>query len=81
MLEAFVLSNYAFLILDVYLAHLVNRFRHAAEWIPIAFSVAAVLMLAPALVLRLRGRGPWFAHHAGLVVGYASVAVGLAGVL
>ena len=80
-LEAFVLSNYAFLILDVYLAHLVNRFRHAAEWIPVGFSVAAVLVLAPALVLRLRGRGPSFAHHAGLVVGYTSVAVGLAGVL
>ena len=80
-LEAFVLSNYAFLILDVYLAHLVNRFRHAAEWIPVGFSVAAVLVLAPALVLRLRGRGPSFAYHAGLVVGYASVAVGLAGVL
>lgn len=80
-LEAFVLSNYAFLILDVYLAHLVNRFRHGAEWIPVGFSAAAVLVLAPALVLRLRGRGPTFAHHAGLVVGYASIAVGLAGVL
>ena len=80
-LEAFVLSNYAFLILDVYLAHLVNRFRHAAEWIPVGFSVAAVLVLAPALVLRLGGRRPSFPRHAGLVVGYASVAVGLAGVL
>ena len=80
-LEGFVLSNYAFLILDVYLAHLVNRFRHAAEWVPVGFSVAAVLVLAPALVLRLRGRSPAAAHHAGLVVGYASIAVGLAGVL
>ncbi len=80
-LDTFVLSNYAFLILDVYLAHLVNRFRHAAEWIPVGFSVAAVLVLAPALLLRLRGRGPSFAYHAGVVVGYASVAVGLAGVL
>ncbi|MDE0829030.1 MAG: hypothetical protein OSB03_07505 [Vicinamibacterales bacterium] len=34
-LEAFVLSNFAFLILDVYLAHLVNRFRHPAEWMPV----------------------------------------------
>ena len=80
-LEAFVLLNYAFLILDVYLAHLVNRFRHAAEWIPVGFSVAAVLVLAPALVLRVGGRSPAFAHRGGLVVGYASVAVGLAGVL
>ena len=134
-LEAFVLSNYAFLILDVYLAHQVNRFRHAAEWIPVGFSVAAVLVLAPALVLRLTvcgddpashrerrwvwltrrderayrrlssdaqraqasftagrtqrdfhdgrlsGRDRSFSHHAGLVVGSTSVAVGLAGVL
>ena len=80
-LETFVLSNYAFLILDVYLAHLVNRFRHSAEWIPVGFSVAAVLLLAPALILRLRGRRPSFTHHAGVVVGYASVVVGLAGVL
>ena len=80
-LDAFVLSNYAFLILDVYLAHLVNRFRHGAEWIPVGFSIVAVLLLAPALVLRLRGRGRSFAHHAGLAVGYASIAVGLAGVV
>ncbi len=79
-LEAFVLSNYAFLILDVYLAHLVNRFRYGAEWIPVGFSIVAVLVLAPALILRVRGRGRSFARHAGLVVGYASIAVGLAGV-
>ena len=40
----------------------------------------AVLVLTPALVLRLRGRGEPFVRHAGLVVGYASIAVGLAGV-
>ena len=79
-LETFVLSNYAFLILDVYLAHSVNRFRHWGEWIPFGFSIVAVLVLTPALLLRLRGRGESFLRHAGLVVGYASIAVGLAGV-
>ena len=79
-LDAFVLSNFAFLILDVYLAHLVNRFRHPAEWIPVGFSVVAVLVLAPAFLLRVRGRGQAFARHAGVAVGYASIAVGLAGV-
>ena len=79
-LETFVLSNYAFLILDVYLAHSVNRFRHEGEWIPVGFSVAAVLVLTPALVLRLRERGQPFVRQSGLVVGYASIAVGLAGV-
>jgi len=80
-LETFVLSNFAFLILDVYLAHLVNRFRHPAEWMPVGFSLAAVLVLAPALGLRIRGRGLGFTYHAGLAVGYASVLLGLAGVL
>ena len=80
-LETFVLSNYAFLILDVSLAHAVNRFRHGAEWIPVGFSVVAVLVLAPALVLRVRERGGAFAHRAGLVIGYVSIAVGLAGVV
>ena len=61
-LETFVLSNYAFLILDVSLAHAVNRFRHGAEWIPVGFSVVAVLVLAPALVLRVRERGYSFAQ-------------------
>ena len=56
-LETFILSNFAFLILDVYLAHAVNRFRRGGEWIPVGFSVLAVLVLAPALVLRLRERG------------------------
>ena len=79
-LETFVLSNYAFLILDVYLAHSVNRFRHGGEWIPFGFSIVAVLVLAPTLVLRLRKRGQSFVRQAGLVVGYASIAVGLAGV-
>jgi hypothetical protein len=80
-LETFVLSNYAFLILDVYLAHSVNRFRHEGEWIPVGFSIVAVLVLAPALILRLRERGRPFVRQAGLIVGYASIAVGLAGVV
>ena len=80
-LETFVLSNYAFLILDVYLAHAVNRFRHGGEWIPVGFSVLAVLVLAPALVLRLRERGHGFSCYGGLAIGYASVAVGFAGVV
>ena len=80
-LEAFVLSNYAFLILDVYLAHSVNRFRHWGEWIPFGFSIVAVLVLTPALILRLRERGQSFVRQAGLVVGYASIGVGLAGVV
>ena len=79
-LDAFILSNYAFLILDVYLAHSVNRFRHGAEWIPVGLSVVAVLVLAPALVLRLRGRGTSSGTYGGFAIGYSSIAVGVAGV-
>lgn len=80
-LDAFILSNYAFLILDVYLAHSVNRFRHGAEWIPVGLSVVAVLVLAPALALRLRSRGSSSGTYGGLAIGYSSIAVGVAGVL
>jgi len=38
-------------------------------------------LLAPALGFRIPGRGLGFAYHAGLGVGYASVLIGLAGVL
>ncbi len=79
-LEAFVLSNYAFLILDVYLAHSVNRFRHRGEWVPVAFSLIAVLVLTPAVILHIRDRGQSFVRWAGLSIGYGSIAVGVAGV-
>ncbi len=80
-LDTFALSNYAFLVLDVYLAHSVNRFRHGAEWMPLGFSLAAVLVLAPAIALRARGQGQAFVHVGGLGVGFASIALGLAGVV
>ena len=35
--ELFVLSNFGFLVLDIWLAHSVNRFRHWGEWIPFWF--------------------------------------------
>ena len=44
-------------------------------------SVVAVLVLAPALVLRLRGRGGSFGKYGGLTIGYLSIAVGVAGVV
>ena len=81
LLEGFVLANFAFLVLDVFLAHSVNNFRNAAEWIPVAFSIAATLLLAVAM---LRGgctiRGTW-PHRVGLVVGFGSIALGVAGVI
>ena len=40
-LEAFVLVNLGFLAPDIYLAHSTNSFRHAAEYVPLYFSLAA----------------------------------------
>jgi hypothetical protein len=80
-LDTFVLSNYAFLVLDVYLAHSLNRFRHGAEWVPLGFSLGAVLVLAPAVWFRHRRQGHTLIHIMGLGVGVSSIALGLAGVL
>ena len=80
LLEAFVLANFAFLVLDVFLAHSVNAFRHRAEWIPLVFSVAATLLLAPALPGAGRTALSGYAHRVGLVVGFGSIALGIAGV-
>ena len=80
LLEWFVLANFAFLVADVFLAHSVNSFRHHAEWIPFVFSAAATILLIP-----VAAREDWairgsYTRRAGLVVGLASVAVGIAGV-
>ena len=80
LLEAFVLANFAFLVLDVFLAHAVNDFRHWAEWIPFVFSIAVTLVLAAALPGRRRAMRSSYACRAGIVVGAGSIALGIAGV-
>ena len=50
--ELFALANLAFLALDIYVAHSMNAFRHAAEWIPFVFSLAASVALFVGLALR-----------------------------
>ncbi len=75
--ELFALTNLAFLALDIYVAHTVNAFRHAAEWVPFAFSLAASV----ALIVGLAPRRPRAGHLIGLVVGWAAVLVGVAGLV
>ena len=77
MVELFALGNLAFLALDIYLAHSVNAFRHVAEWVPFVFSLAASVALVAGLV-PLR---PRVGHLIGLVVGWAAVLVGVAGLV
>ena len=81
LLEGFVLANSAFLVLDVFLAHSINDFRHRAEWIPFVFSIAATVLLAPALPSAGRATRGGYAHRIGLLVGFGSIAVGIAGVV
>jgi hypothetical protein len=78
--EAFVLVNVAFLALDIYLAHSVNSFGHAAEYVPLYFSLAAPAVLLVGLAGWWRAwPGVWRA--AGFVVGGLAILLGLAGVI
>ncbi len=78
-LEMFAVSNLAFLGPDIYLAHSANEFAHPAEWVPLGFSAIATVFLVPGL---LTGRYRIGAHRwVGLLVGGASIAVGILGML
>ncbi len=88
--ELFAVGNIAFLAVDISLAHAVNAFARPEEWIPVAFSVGATLVLLAALVLgglrpsTARGEGTAgvrLARVLGLCVGWGAVVVGIAGLL
>jgi len=74
-LELFIIGNLAFLAVDVFVAHEVNAFERRPEWIPFYFSLAApLLLIAGALVGRTR-------NAIGQLVGWSSLAVGIAGMV
>ena len=81
LLEWFVVANFAFLVLDVFLAHSVNNFRHPAEWTPVVFSAVAAAVLAPALWQASGSTRGSYAHRVGLALGFASVVLGIGGVV
>src|SRR5262249_55214900 len=64
-----------------YLAHSTNTFRHATEYIPLVFSVAAPFVLLAGLVARYRGNSERWWRWLGHAVGWTSVAVGVVGLL
>ncbi|MDE3128980.1 MAG: hypothetical protein KGL38_13300 [Gemmatimonadota bacterium] len=77
-MELFVCSNLAFLVLDVAIAHAVNRFRAPAEWIPVGFAAVGAVALVPGIAAAWRGRP---LGRAGTAVGWAGVVVGVAGLV
>jgi hypothetical protein len=77
LVELFACANLAFLSIDIYLAHSVNAFANRLEWIPVPFGLLA-LLLAPALV---KPRHPGWPRMLGFLVGGASIALGIAGLL
>ena len=78
-IELFVIANVAFLTFDIYLAHSVNQFRRAPEYIPLYFSAGAPLVLILGLALRTRWNWAW--KFLGYLVGSSAILVGLAGVI
>jgi hypothetical protein len=81
LLEIVVLVNLGFLCLDIYLAHSVNQFRHAAEFIPLVFSAAAPVVLLLGLLARQRRGYAAVWRDLGYLVGWLAVGIGLAGVI
>ncbi len=78
-IELFVIANIGFLTFDIYLAHSVNQFRRAPEYLPLYFSASAPAFLMLGLYFRNRRPAVWGAL--GYLVGGASVLIGLAGVI
>jgi hypothetical protein len=79
--ELFVTANLAILAADIYIAHSVNHFQKAAEYIPLYFSIGAPVVLVVIIGLRWMGHvdAPW--RDVGYMIGWLSILVGLGGVL
>ena len=54
--DVFITANFAFLVLDIIIAHGVNQFGHTGEWIPLIFSLVATGALAFVQLRRFRGQ-------------------------
>jgi hypothetical protein len=78
-IEAFVLFNFAGLVLDIFLAHSQNHFRERSEYIPLVFSIVATGALTVLIAVRRRFPAAW--RDIGHLVGWVAVVVGLAGVI
>jgi hypothetical protein len=78
-IELFVLFNFAALVVDIFFAHSTNQFRERSEYVPLFFSAGAAVAVAAAVAQRTARPAMW--RRVGHVVGWLSIAVGLAGVV
>ena len=79
--EAFVLVNFAFLALDIYLAHSTNDFHRRTEYIPLYFSLIAPFLLLAGLIARERFDYEAAWRDVGYLVGWVAIIIGLTGVI
>jgi hypothetical protein len=79
-IELFALFNLGGLAPDIFLAHSTNFFRHRTEYIPLIFSVAAPIVLLPAVFMLARGKTHLW-RTLGYIVGWTSVLIGVAGLV
>lgn len=80
-LDIFVAANLTFLSVDILVAHSINEFAHKAEWIPFFFSLISGPLIAWTVF-----KGGLRSNHdhgriPGLMVGFAAIAVGIAGMI
>lgn len=80
-LEAYLWLNLAGLAPDIYLAHSMNHFRQPQEYLPLYFSLTApLLLLAGIIAWQGWGYVRWW-RVLGHVVGWASVGIGVLGMI
>jgi hypothetical protein len=79
LVELFAISNLAFLTVDVFIAHSINAFHYPIERIPVGFGVAGAAVLLGALLVDAFNLHRRTARWAGFLVGWAAIAVGVAG--
>ena len=77
LLDIFIVVNIAFLAIDVFVAHAVNAFAHAAEWIPFYFSLGATCLLVLTVFTPKKRWKQWCRFG----IGWCAICVGIAGML
>lgn len=81
LVELFVLGNLVFLALDVYLAHSANAFSRVVEWVPVFMSLVGPAILVSVLRYRVDVDLTVAQKRTGMLIGFACIVVGLAGMI